>query len=118
MQIEKGRDSATSAKRRLESETAVGWTGDDNCYTIRIKEVSMARHGEIVGKILAYLTARPEEGDTLEGIMNWWMKSDKGKHAIDELEDTLNLMFANGELEKIKVKKDIFVYKVKKGLKV
>jgi hypothetical protein len=78
----------------------------------------MARHGEITGKILAYLTTRPEEGDTLEGIMNWWMKSDKGKHAINELEDVLNLMLAKGELEKIKVKKDILVYKVKKKLKV
>ncbi|MCL5022011.1 MAG: hypothetical protein M1497_01335 [Nitrospirae bacterium] len=78
----------------------------------------MARHAEISGKILAYLTTRPEEGDTLEGIMNWWMKSDKGKHAIDELEDVLNLMLAKGELEKIKVKKDILVYKVKKRQKV
>jgi len=78
----------------------------------------MARHGEITGKILAYLTKRPQEGDTLEGIVNWWMKSDKGKHAIDELEDVLTLMLAKGKLEKMKVKKDILVYKVKKRLKV
>lgn len=78
----------------------------------------MATHREITGKILAYLTTRPEEGDTLEGIMNWWMRSDKGKHAIDELEDVLNLMLAKGELEKIKVKKDVLVYRVKKRLSV
>lgn len=67
-------------------------------------------------QVLDYLATRPEEEDTLEGITNWWMKSDKGKHAIDELEDTLNLMLAEGELEKIHVKKDIVVYKVKKRL--
>ena len=67
-------------------------------------------------EVLDYLATRPDEEDTLEGITNWWMKSDKGKHAIDELEDTLNLMLAEGELEKIHVKKDIVVYKLKKRL--
>jgi hypothetical protein len=78
----------------------------------------MARHEEITRKILDYLAARPEEEDTLEGIMNWWMKSNKGRHATDELEDALNSMLARGELEKKKVKKDMFVYRVKKKLKV
>lgn len=68
--------------------------------------------------VLDYLATKPDEEDTLEGITNWWMKSDKGKHAIDELEDILNLMLAEGELEKIHVKKDIVVYKVKKRLNV
>jgi len=67
-------------------------------------------------QVLDYLATRPEKEDTLEGITNWGMKSDKGKHAIDELEDTLNLMLAEGELEKIHVKKDIIAYKVKKRL--
>jgi hypothetical protein len=78
----------------------------------------MVRHGEIAEKILDYLATRPEEKDTLEGIMNWWMKSDKGKHAIDELEDALNVMLAKGELEEVRGKKDILAYKVKKRLKV
>jgi hypothetical protein len=67
-------------------------------------------------QVLDYLAARPEEEDTLEGITNWWMNSDKGNRAIDELEDTLNLMLAKGELEKIHVKKDMVLYKVKKRL--
>jgi len=69
-------------------------------------------------QVLDYLTTRPDEEDTLEGITNWWLKSDQGKHAIDELEDTLNMMLAKGELEKIHLKKDIVVYKVKKRLNV
>ncbi|MDA8239394.1 MAG: hypothetical protein M0Z67_03360 [Nitrospiraceae bacterium] len=67
-------------------------------------------------EVLDYLATRLDEEDTLEGLTDWWIKSDKGKHAIDELEDTLNLMLAEGELEKIHVKKDIVVYKMKKRL--
>lgn len=65
-------------------------------------------------QVLDYLATRPEKEDTLEGITNWWMKSDKGKRAIDELEDTLTLMLAEGDLEKVHVNKDIVAYKVKR----
>jgi len=41
-------------------------------------------------QVLDYLSTRPYKKDTLEGITYWRMKSDKGNHAIDELEDTLN----------------------------
>ncbi len=67
-------------------------------------------------EVLDYLATRPEQEDTLEGLASWWMKSDKGKHAIDELEDILNLMLAKGELEKINAKKDVVVYKIRKRL--
>ena len=36
----------------------------------------MARHGEIAGRILDYLTTRPEKEYTL----NWWMRSNKGEN--------------------------------------
>ncbi len=68
--------------------------------------------------VLAYLATKPDGEDTLEGITNWWMKSDKGKHAIEELEDILNLMLARGELKKSLVQKDVVVYSVKKKLNV
>ena len=68
--------------------------------------------------VLDYLAMKPDGEDTLEGITNWWMKSDKGKHPIEELEDILNLMIARGELKKSLVKKDIVVYTVKKRLNV
>lgn len=75
----------------------------------------MVKHEEMAGEVLRYLSTRQEEEDTLEGIVNWWLKSDKGRRAADELEDTLNLMLAKGELEKVKIKRDVFVYRVKKG---
>lgn len=74
----------------------------------------MVKHKEIAGKIVDYLSTKPEKEDSLEGIADWWMKSDKGSHAIVDLEDALNLMLSNGELEKLKVQKDVIVYRVKK----
>ncbi len=65
-------------------------------------------------QVLDHLTAMPDREDTLEGLTNWWMKSNNGRHALDELEETLNVMLAKGELEKIHVKKDILVYRIKK----
>jgi hypothetical protein len=40
----------------------------------------MSRHGEIAGRILDYFTTRLEEEDTLNGIINWWMRSNKGEN--------------------------------------
>ncbi len=76
--------------------------------------MSMVKHEDIAGEILDYLATKPEGEDTQEGIVGWWMKSDKGRRAVIELEDALNLMLAKGELEKVKVKRDTFVYRVRK----
>ena len=78
----------------------------------------MLKREEIAQEILDYLLSRTEEKDTLEGVMNWWIRSDKGSHAVDEVKDALNLLLENGKLEEIKGQKDIFIYKVKKRLKV
>ncbi len=78
----------------------------------------MVKHEDIAGEILDYLATKPEGADTQEGIAEWWMKSDRGRRAIAELEDALNLMLAKGELEKVKVKRDTLVYKIRKRLNV
>ncbi len=68
-------------------------------------------------RVLDYLAARPGGGDTLEGIANWWLRSDKGRRSVEEMEETLNLMLLEDELEKIHTKKDVVIYRVKKRLK-
>jgi hypothetical protein len=78
----------------------------------------MITREEIAQKVLDYLSSRSAAEDTSEGIMNWWLSSDKGSHAIDEVKDALNLLLQKGELEEIKGQKDIFIYKVKRRLKV
>ncbi len=67
-------------------------------------------------RVLDYLAARPDGEDTLEGIANWWLRSDKGRRSFEELEETLNLMLLEDELEKIHIKKDVVVYRMKKRL--
>lgn len=78
----------------------------------------MVKGEEAAGQILDYLATKPEKEDTLEGIANWWIKSDKGRRSVDELQGSLNLMVARGEIERVRIKRDIFVYRVKKRLNV
>lgn len=78
----------------------------------------MPKREVIAKEILAYLLNRPEAEDSLEGMMNWWLRSDKGGHAIDEVRDALDLLIDKGEIEEVKSQQDIFIYKVKKRLKV
>jgi len=77
----------------------------------------MTKQAEIAGKILDYLATRPGAEDTLEGIMNWWTRSDKGKQGIDELEDALNSMVTSGDLERSVMKRDILAYKIKEKVR-
>jgi hypothetical protein len=42
--------------------------------------------------------------------MNWWLRSDKGGHAIDEVRDALDLLLDKGELEEVKSQQDIFIH--------
>ena len=78
----------------------------------------MSNQTEIAQKILSYLKKHPNAEDTLEGIVNWWLRSDRGEQAIDEVKDALNLLIEKGDVEEIKGKKDIVIYKVRKRLKV
>lgn len=78
----------------------------------------MPKREVIAKEILAYLLNRPEAEDSLEGMMNWWLRSGKGGHAIDEVRDALDLLIDKGEIEEVKSQQDIFIYKVKKRLKV
>ncbi|MEW6110080.1 MAG: hypothetical protein AB1632_13080 [Nitrospirota bacterium] len=78
----------------------------------------MPKQEEIAQKILTYLASCPEGEDTIEGITNWWLKLNKGRHAQDEIKYALDLLLERGELEETRARKDIFIYRVKKGQKV
>jgi hypothetical protein len=69
---------------------------------------------ETIQKILTYLGNRPEKEDTLEGITNWWIKSDKGSHGVEEVLYALQLLIEQGEIEEVKVRKDFVVYRAGK----
>ena len=74
----------------------------------------MVEKTEAIQKILTYLGNRPEKEDTLEGITNWWIKSDKGSHWVEEVLYALQLLIGQHEVEEVKVRKDVVVYRVRK----
>jgi len=74
----------------------------------------MVEKTETIQKILTYLGNRPEKEDTLEGITNWWIKSDKGSHGVEEVLYALQFLIEQGEIEEVKVMKDVVVYRARK----
>jgi hypothetical protein len=78
------------------------------------KEGKMAEQTETVQKILTYLENRPDREDTLEGITGWWIKTDKGSHGVEEVLYALNLLIEKGDLEEVKVSRDVLMYRSKR----
>jgi hypothetical protein len=78
----------------------------------------MTKFTEMAQKIIDYLENRPDGEDTLEGITNWWIRMNKGTHAVDELKATLNILVEKDELEEMKVRKDLVTYQITKRQKV
>jgi len=74
----------------------------------------MVEKTEAIQKILSYLGNRPEKEDTLEGITNWWIKSDKGSHGVEEVLYALQILVEQSEIEEVKVSKDFIVYRAGK----
>ena len=73
---------------------------------------------EMTQQIINYLKNRPDGKDTLEGITNWWISMDKGAYAVDEIKAVLNILVEKGELEEIKARKDLFIYRITKRQQV
>lgn len=74
----------------------------------------MAEQTETNQIILTYLGNRPEKEDTLDGITNWWIKSDKGSHGVEEVLYALQLLIEQYVIEEVKVRKDVIVYRAGK----
>jgi len=78
------------------------------------KEGKMVEQTETVQKILTYLENRPDREDTLEGITGWWVKTNKGSHGVEEVLYALNLLIEKGDLEEVKVSRDVLMYRAKR----
>ncbi|MDH4232910.1 MAG: hypothetical protein OEW04_12890 [Nitrospirota bacterium] len=74
----------------------------------------MAEQTETVRKILTYLGNRPGKEDTLEGITGWWTKTDRGSHGVDEVLNALKLLIEKGDIEEVKISRDVVVYRAGK----
>lgn len=75
----------------------------------------MPEQTEIADEIVAYLSRQPDAKDTLEGIMGWWVRGDKGSHGMQEIRDALKLLIDTGEVVEIKDKEGkAALYRAKK----
>ena len=48
--------------------------------------------------ILNYLRKNPEAGDTLEGIVSWWMCFESIESSIEDVSNVLETLIAKGEI--------------------
>ena len=51
---------------------------------------------QISYEILIYLTDHPDSGDTLEGIVHWWLLEQKIKHQIADVREALTELVTKG----------------------
>lgn len=51
---------------------------------------------QIIYEILAYLAENPDAGDTVEGIVEWWLLEQKIKRETDRVEEALAELVAKG----------------------
>lgn len=69
---------------------------------------------ELIAKsILNHLKQNPNLGDTLEGIVDWWLEYEKVKTAVNEVADALECLVAQGELRMISTVSGFHIYKLK-----
>ncbi|OGW38463.1 MAG: hypothetical protein A2X58_00430 [Nitrospirae bacterium GWC2_56_14] len=57
-------------------------------------------NNEIAREILVYLADHPEAGDTLEGIMQWWLLQRRIQNQIVLVEKALNELVNDGYVKK------------------
>ena len=62
--------------------------------------------------ILSYLRENPEAGDTLEGITDWWLRSEMIEESVDEVADVLESLAQRGAIRKHKVEGGTTFYRI------
>src|SRR5262245_31900134 len=56
------------------------------------------KSGPLGYEILEYLLRHPEAGDTIEGIVEWWMLEQRIVHALEEVQGSVDELVARGLL--------------------
>jgi hypothetical protein len=66
-------------------------------------------------RILSYLAKHPEAGDTLEGIVTWWLEQETIEQIVDEVADTLSDLEHKGTIHTYRTQSGEIIYKIKKN---
>jgi hypothetical protein len=71
---------------------------------------------KISGMILNYLQRNPDAGDTLEGIVKWWMGFENIESSIEDVADVLETLIQKGEIRMYNIVDGTTFYKVNKQM--
>jgi hypothetical protein len=58
----------------------------------------MSRRSEVEESIIAYLSDHPRAGDTLDGVVRWWLPRQRFETARGRIETALERMVRDGRL--------------------
>jgi hypothetical protein len=60
------------------------------------RDLASEKKSEITNEILAYLVDHPDSGDTLEGIVEWWLLERKIKRQTANVKEALTELVTKG----------------------
>ena len=72
----------------------------------------MKGYNEISGMIMKYLQEKPDAGDTLEGISQFWLEFERVDHSVDEVSNALESLVRQGAVTKIESMSGLPIYKL------
>ena len=61
-------------------------------------------------EIEAYLSTHPHAADTEEGILNWWLVTQRNQRNFEEIREALDLLVAQGSVVKRVLSNGRFIY--------
>jgi hypothetical protein len=65
-------------------------------------------------RIISYLKKHPEAGDTLEGIVTWWLEQERIDRVVDDVADVLRNLEKKGTVLAHRTQTGTTIYKIKK----
>ena len=72
------------------------------------------RDQEIIERIMKYLQEKPDAGDTLEGISQFWLEFERIDQTVGEVSDALESLVRTGIVTKVASKGGLPIYKLAK----
>ena len=70
------------------------------------------RDQEIIERIMKYLQEKPDAGDTLEGISQFWLEFERIDQTVDEVSNALEDLVRTGTVTKVASKGGMPIYKL------
>ena len=65
-------------------------------------------------RIISYLKKHPEAGDTLEGIVTWWLEQERIDRVVDDVADVLRSLEKKGAVLAHRTQAGTTIYKIRK----